>query len=71
MCISAVLFCLVGYGLGIMLETMLKSMLKRISAKGRNIDIVTQQEPTDEVQESSEFTPFTSTNFEQISNKEK
>ena len=68
--ISAILFSCVGYGLGIMFENFLKDILVKLSSKGNNVDIVTQQEEVNEGEKASEFSPFNSTDFEHISRPE-
>lgn len=68
--ISATLFSCVGYGFGIMFENILQEMLSKLSLQERDTDITTQEEKVNEDQLSSDFTPFTSTNFEHVSRPE-
>lgn len=65
--ISVVLFGIVGYGLGALGEKIYRELVAKDIAQGQDIDIVSEEPINDEVVPESEFSPFASDNFEQIS----
>jgi thiamine transporter ThiT len=65
--ISVVVFGFAGYFLGFVIENFLKQLLIRNTAQGQHIDVVSEQQTTDELPTESAFKPFVSENFEQIS----
>lgn len=65
--ISVILFGAVGYGVGIVGEKIYKELVAKDIAQGQHIDIVSEEQINDAVVPESEFSPFASDNFEQIS----
>jgi len=65
--ISIVVFGLVGYGAGIIIENFLKKLLVKKAAEDQHIKVASEQQTADELPNESEFSPFTSGNFQQIS----
>lgn len=65
--ISIVIFGVVGYILGVVGEKIYKELVAENSVPGQHIDIVSEQPMNDEVVSESEFSPFASDSFEQIS----
>lgn len=65
--ISVVIFGLAGYCLGVGIEVFLKRLLLKDIEKRQHNDTIHEQQVSDELSTESEFSPFTSGNFEQIS----
>ncbi|AJQ27343.1 hypothetical protein [Pelosinus fermentans] len=63
--VSIAIFGFIGYGIGLIVERFLKIALKKLEEKSQR-DELKENEPSDDVTENSEFAPFTSTSFEQI-----
>lgn len=65
--ISVVVFGFAGYCIGVVFENFFKNLLVTKKAQGQHIDIVSEQQTSDELPNESGFSPFTSDNFQQIS----
>ncbi|SFL72551.1 hypothetical protein [Pelosinus propionicus] len=64
--VSVAIFGFIGYGLGLIVERFFKKIaLKKLNEKYQS-DTLKENEPSDDVTGNSEFAPFTSTSFEQI-----
>jgi hypothetical protein len=64
--ISVAIFGLIGYGLGIIVERFLKNIVVKNVEQGQK-DIVNEGQPLDnDLPVDSEFAPFTSNSFQQI-----
>ena len=64
---SVVAFGLVGYAIGVVIEKFFKEFLEEKMSQPKHIDIVSEQQPLDEIPTESEFSQFTSDDFQQIS----
>ena len=64
--ISVVVFAIVGYAIGVVLEFFIKKMIVKNKVKSEHINIDLDQQIIDELPNESGFTPFTSDNFQQI-----
>ncbi len=65
--ISVVLFGIIGYALGFMGERIYRELIAKIHVQEPQTDIVIEEHSNDEVVPESEFSPFASDSFEQIS----
>jgi uncharacterized protein YacL len=65
--ISIAIFGFIGYGLGIIVERSLKNLEVKNIKQGQKKDIVDEKQPLDDPPKDSEFAPFTSNSFQQIS----
>jgi len=64
--VSIAIFGFIGYGIGLIVERFFENIaLKKLEEKSQR-DELKENEPSDDVTENSEFAPFTSTSFEQI-----
>lgn len=65
--ISIIIFGIAGYFLGVVAEKFLKELLEKTTDQGQHINVVSQQEVTEELVPENTFSPFAPENFEQIS----
>ena len=65
--ISGVIFGIVGYGLGIMFENLLKDILLKQTIQRQQVNTDSEQQTNEAKPTDNGFSPFTSENFEQIS----
>ncbi|AIF52099.1 hypothetical protein [Pelosinus sp. UFO1] len=65
--ISIAVFGFIGYGIGIIAEKFLKRVLEKEMGREQETEIINEQQPLEDLSIDSEFAPFTSGNFEQIS----
>ena len=64
--VSVAIFGFIGYGIGLIVERFLKKIaLKKLEEKSQG-DKLTNNDYPDDIADNSEFAPFTSTSFEQI-----
>jgi hypothetical protein len=61
--VSIAIFGIIGYGLGIIVERFLKNVAQ---GQKKDQDIVNEKQPLDDAPKDSEFAPFTSSSFQQI-----
>lgn len=65
--ISIAIFGIIGYVLGIIVERFLKKKLEvKNREQGQKKEIVNEEQPLDDLPKDSEFAPFTSSSFQQI-----
>lgn len=64
--ISIAIFGFMGYGLGMIVERFLKNIAIKKVEQGQKKDILNEERPLEDLPVSSEFAPFTSTSFQQI-----
>jgi len=65
--ISIVLFGILGYVLAIVGERFYREIVEKNTTPGQDADVVNEQQINEEIASESEFSPFVSDNFEQIS----
>lgn len=65
--ISVALFGIVGYALGIVGEKIYRELITKSREQGQQSDAVSTEHTDHEVMPESEFSPFASDSFEQIS----
>jgi len=64
--VSVAIFGFIGYGIGLIVERFLKNIaLKKLEEESQK-DRLQENESSDDITDNSEFAPFTSTSFEQI-----
>ncbi len=65
--VSVAIFGFIGYGIGLIVERFLKNIaLKKLEEKSQEDRLKENESSDDDITDNSEFAPFTSTSFEQI-----
>lgn len=65
--ISIAVFGFIGYGLGIIAENFLRRVLAKEMGREQETESINEQQSLEDLSVDSEFAPFTSQNFQQIS----
>lgn len=64
--ISIIIFGIAGYFLGTIVEKFLKILVTKSTDKGQHINVVSQEDVSDELVPENTFSPFSPEQFEQI-----